>query len=117
MNDDYELKIFSSVICRYLNEREPVKEADLNLIEANLDGLVWEFAVRFYNESGHKAEFLKVRGIVNSWIQSKKEKLVQIKPVNTSLKPKASPDSSSVKLNLSNKLNHAVNQQKKISSK
>lgn len=114
MNDDYELKILSSVICRYLNEREPVKEADLNLIEANLDDIVWEFAVRFYNESGHKAEFIKVRSVVDSWINSKKENLIQKKIMNTSLqKPKIVPELPARKINLSDKVNHTENQQTK----
>lgn len=114
MNDDYELKILASVICRYLNEREPVKEADLNIIEANLDDTVWEFAVRFYNESGHKAEFIKVRSVVNSWINLKKEKLTQKKIMNASLrKPKIAPELPVSKINLSDKVNHTENQQTK----
>lgn len=116
MNNDYELKILANVICRYLNERKAVKEADLICIESNLDDIVWEFAVKFYKESGHKAEFLQIKVIVDSWIQSKKERLIQVKLVNSSLqKPKIVPNRPIVKLDLSDKLSHARNQQKKSS--
>jgi acyl carrier protein len=98
-----------------LNEK-PIKEADLSRIKSNLDDIVWEFAVRFYSESGHKAEFIKVRSIVDSWVKSKEEKLIQKKSVNISLQnPNISsdPPSTSKRLGLPVKLSHAGNQQKK----
>jgi acyl carrier protein len=115
MNDDYELKILANVVCRYLNEK-PIKEADLSRVKSNLDDIVWEFAVRFYNESGHKAEFIDVRTIVDSWVKSKKEELTQKKIMDASLqKPKVFPELPSGKLNLSDKMNHSDNQHKKSS--
>ncbi|MBW4482423.1 MAG: hypothetical protein KME14_07765 [Tildeniella torsiva UHER 1998/13D] len=115
MNDDYESKILANVICRYLNEREPVKEADISRIELSLDDTVWGFAVNFYNESGHKADFTKIRNIVDYWIKLKKEELIRAETVSASLqKPETSPDCTSEKLDLPRKLSHSDNQQKKF---
>jgi len=76
---DYELTMLKIAIDMNLDKSIAFTEEGLTSLESNRDRFVWELATKFYSQSGHKADFCLVRDVVNSWIESKKVQLANVR--------------------------------------
>lgn len=76
---DYELTMLKTAIDMYLDKTIAFTEEGLQLLESHRDRFVWDISTNTYTQSGHKVEFYIARDGVNSWLESKKKQLFELR--------------------------------------
>lgn len=76
MSSDYELQVLKVAIQQYFDKFSPASLAELQQLEENRDLTVWKVATWIYQQSGHPADFSRVRDIIQARIPSLKSRLL-----------------------------------------
>ncbi|NJM75347.1 MAG: hypothetical protein HC852_05630 [Acaryochloridaceae cyanobacterium RU_4_10] len=72
---NYQLKVLSTIVKKYLDESVPITIEGLNALEDRCNEVVWDLSTKIYSQSGHKIELSIVKDIVVSKIEALKNHL------------------------------------------
>lgn len=82
MTDNYESKILTTVVNKYLDEIISMDRNCLNRLQKNSDEVVWNIVTKIYKESGHKISFESVLDIIKFRIKKLSNNLDHIEKIN-----------------------------------
>jgi len=82
MTDNYESKILTMAVNKYLDEIISMDRNCLNRLQNNCDEIVWIIVTKIYKESGHKISFESVLDIIKFRIKKLSNNLDHIEKIN-----------------------------------